>query len=261
MVDDQTVEVIYRDEHLVAINKPSGLLVHRSPIDRHETRFALQLVRNHIGRHVFPVHRLDKPTSGLLVFALSPAIAAQLSGQFAAGTVDKRYLAVARGYIPERGCIDYPLREQLDRIADRDRTPHRPPQPAVTHYQRLATVEVPVAVDRYPQARYSLVALRPDTGRRHQLRRHMKHIGHPLIGDAKHGKGVHNRFFQAHYDCHRLLLACIGLGISHPVSGATLQLRAGLDAPFQRVLAALGWQDLVPAPVPPVPNQCQPGGS
>ena len=254
MVDEQAVEVIYRDEYLVAINKPSGLLVHRSPIDRHETRFALQLVRNQVGRHVFPVHRLDKPTSGLLVFALSPAIARQLSAQFADGTVDKRYLGVVRGHCPDRGCIDYPLREQRDRIADRDRMQQRPPQPAVTHYQRLATVELPVAVDRYPQTRYSLVSLRPVTGRKHQLRRHMKHIGHPLIGDAKHGKGIHNRFFQADYDCHRLLLASIDLAITHPESGARLQLQAALDAPFLRVLAAFGWQDLVPARVL---TQCQ----
>ncbi len=261
MVDDQTVEEIYRDDYLVAINKPSGLLVHRSPIDRHETRFALQLVRNQVGRHLFPVHRLDKPTSGVLVFALSPAIARQLSAQFAAGTVDKRYLGVARGYCPEKGCIDYPLRVQLDRIADRDRTQQQPPQSAVTHYQRLATVELPVAVDRYPQTRYSLVSLRPETGRKHQLRRHMKHIGHPLIGDAKHGKGIHNRFFRAEYDCHRLLLACIGLAITHPKSGARLQLQAALDAPFLRVLAGFGWQDLVPAGLWPAPTQRQQGGS
>ena len=137
----------------------------------------------------------------------------------------------------------------------------RPPQPAVTHYQRLATVELPVAVDRYPQTRYSLVSLRPETGRKHQLRRHMKHIGYPLIGDAKHGKGIHNRFFQADYDCHRLLLACIGLGITHPASGARLYLQAALDAPFLRVLAAFGWQDLVPAGLWPAPTQRQQGGS
>lgn len=251
-MDDELCEVIYRDEYLVAINKPSGLLVHRSPIDRHETRFALQLVRNQIGQHVYPVHRLDKPTSGVLLFALSSEVARELAGQFAAGTVHKHYLAIVRGYCPDEGCIDYPLQEQLDRIADRDRARHRPPQLAVTHYQRLGRVEIPVAVDRYPQTRYSLVALQPETGRRHQLRRHMKHIGYPIIGDAKHGKGVHNRFFQRNYACHRLLLACTGLGIAHPVSGAELQLQAALDPPFLGVLKAFGWQDLVAGlPRPP----------
>jgi len=116
-------ELLYRDDCLVAINKPSGLLVHRSPIDRHETRFALQMVRDQIGQHVYPVHRLDKPTSGVLVFALSSELARQISTQFAAGSVSKHYLAVVRGHCPPQGSIDHPLQEKLDRIADRDRRP------------------------------------------------------------------------------------------------------------------------------------------
>ncbi len=251
MVDRETCEVIYRDEHLVAINKPSGLLVHRSPIDRHETRFALQLVRDQLGQYVYPVHRLDKPTSGVLLFGLSSDIARHLSVQFASGAVHKHYLAVVRGHCPLAGRIDHPLTLELDRIADRDRssTPgiERQPQTAVTHYQRLARVEIPVAVERYPQTRYSLVALRPETGRKHQLRRHLKHLGYPIIGDAKHGKGVHNRFFRNQYDCHRLLLACTGLQFTHPVGGGTVVLHAALDSAFEGVLAAFDWTDCLPA--------------
>ena len=240
--------IIYRDTDLVAVNKPSGLLVHRSDIDRRETRFALQLVRDAVGQHVYPVHRLDKPTSGLLVFALSPTVARALSAQLSAGQVFKRYLAVVRGYVAAEGEIDHPLVEKLDPIADRGRSPDRPPQAAVTRFRCLAKVEVPVAVDRYPQARYSLVELLPKTGRRHQLRRHMKHIGHPIIGDAKHGKGVHNRYFQREYNCHRLLLACTDLGVRHPGTGKFLQLRAPLDETFLRVFRAFGWDLLEPAP-------------
>ena len=246
MNNDQECELVYQDEHLVVVNKPSGLLVHRSPIDRHETRFALQTVRNQLGRHVYPVHRLDKPTSGLLLFGLSPQDASALAGQFAVGTVRKRYLAVARGHCPEAGVIDHPLTPDADKIADRDKTRDRTAQDALTRYRRLATVELPIAVERYPQTRYCLVELRPETGRRHQLRRHMKHIGYPIIGDAKHGKGVHNRFFRERYDCHRLLLACTGLSFEHPVSGATLELEAAIDAPFQRVLHAFGWEQVLP---------------
>ena len=238
----ETCEVIYQDECLVAINKPSGLLVHRSPIDRHETRFALQLVRDQVGQHVFPVHRLDKPTSGVLLFGLSSGIARDVSSQFAAGTVKKHYVAVVRGYCPEAGRIDHALKEEWDRIADRDRSPDKPAQPAVTDFRRLATVEIPFAVDRYPRSRYSLVTLQPATGRRHQLRRHMKHLGYPIIGDAKHGKGVHNRFFQSQYQCHRLLLASTRLELVHPVSGEALCIEAGLDAPFTRVLQAFAWE-------------------
>lgn len=247
MTIQETCEVIYQDEYLVAINKPSGLLVHRSPIDRHETRFALQLVRDQIGRHVYPVHRLDKPTSGVLLFGLSSDIARGVSAQFAAGTVHKEYLAVVRGHCPEAGRIDHALKEEWDRIADRDRRPDKPAQEAETYFRQLATVEIPFSVDRYPQTRYSLVALQPETGRRHQLRRHMKHIGYPIIGDAKHGKGVHNRFFQSQYQCHRLLLACTGLELVHPMSGEALCLQARLDAPFTGVLNAFDWQRAVPA--------------
>jgi len=242
----ETCEVIYQDEHLVAINKPSGLLVHRSLIDRHETRYALQLVRDQIGQYVYPVHRLDKPTSGVLLFGLSSDSARELSSQFVAGGVRKHYLAVVRGHCPAEGCIDYPLKDERDRIADRDRSIELPTRNAITHYRRLATAELPVAVERYPHTRYSLVALRPETGRRHQLRRHLKHIGYPLIGDAKHGKGVHNRFFRAQYDCPRLLLACTTLELTHPVSGRSLVLQASLDAPFQRVLKTFGWLGFPP---------------
>jgi len=276
MEQQGTCEVIYRDEHLVAINKPSGLLVHRSPIDRHETRFALQQVRDQLGQRVYPVHRLDKPTSGVLLFGLSPEIARELAGQFADRSVRKEYLAVLRGHCPEAGCIDHPLREEADRMAfrgpayrgpayrgpafrgptARGPAPRARPQPgpvqeAVTRYRRLATVEIPVAVERYPHTRYCLVSLQPQTGRRHQLRRHMKHLGYPVIGDAKHGKGVHNRFFQARYDCHRLLLACVGLEVINPVSGLPVRLAAALDEPFWRVIQAFGWQAQVPSELAP----------
>lgn len=238
--------LIYQDEYLVAVDKPSGLLVHRSPIDRHETRFALQMVRNQVGQHVYPVHRLDKPTSGVLLFGLSSEVARALSLQFAAGSVHKQYLAVVRGHCPEEGIIDYPLKEQLDKIADKHRRRDKPAQEAVTGFRRLAQVELPVAVDRYPQTRYSLVELRPETGRKHQLRRHMKHIGYPIIGDAKHGKGVHNRFFQEQYDCRRLLLACTSLEVDHPVSGQRLLLQCPIDAQFQRIVVAFGWHNALP---------------
>jgi tRNA pseudouridine65 synthase len=235
--------VIFRDEHMVAVNKPSGLLVHRSPIDRHENRFALQLVRDQIGQRVYPVHRLDKPTSGVLLFALSSEIARELSEQFASHSVQKQYIAVVRGWTPEAGLIDHAIKDKPDKLADRHRTRERPSLEAQTCYRRLATVEIPCAIDRYPTSRYSLVELNPLQGRKHQLRRHMKHLGYPIIGDAKYGKGVQNRFFQEQYCCHRLLLACIGMTVVHPVTGEALALRAGLDETFCRLLREFGWSD------------------
>ncbi|AMO54453.1 23S RNA-specific pseudouridylate synthase [Endozoicomonas montiporae CL-33] len=237
----EPLEILYQDDELVAVNKPSGLLVHRSMIDRHETRFALQEVRNQIGQRVYPLHRLDKPTSGVLLFALSSEIARQMGQQFESNRVSKKYLTVVRGYAPEYGTVEHALKEELDKMTDRKARTDKPAQEAITEFTRLATVEIPVAIDRYPQSRYSLVECRPRTGRKHQIRRHMKHIAHPIIGDAKHGKGNHNRYFATHFGADRLLLACVEMEVRHPVSGKKLLLKASLDKRFSDLVVRFGW--------------------
>ena len=241
------MDILFQDDHLVAVHKPAGLLVHRSMIDRHETQFALQLVRDQLGRRVYPVHRLDKPTAGVLVFALSAEIARQMMETLMADGVSKTYHAVVRGHTQQDGLIDYPLREQLDKMSDAQARQDKPPQEAVTAYERLATVELPHAVGRYPSSRYSLLRLLPQTGRKHQLRRHLKHIFHPIVGDTTHGDGRHNQFFRDHFACRRLLLAATGMAFTHPVTQAPLDIRAPLDAEFQRILAALGWGGILGA--------------
>ncbi|KAA6184328.1 pseudouridylate synthase [Thiohalocapsa marina] len=233
--------VLYRDRWLIAVHKPTGLLVHRSLVDRHETRFALQLVRDQIGQRVYPVHRLDKPTSGVLLFALDPATARQLTDQFTAGQVRKTYRAIVRGYTDESGVIDHALRERPDRIAEPLADPDKGPQSAITRYRRLAIVERPWAVGRYASARYTLLELYPETGRRHQLRRHMKHIFHPIVGDTTYGDGAHNRLFRERLGNQRLLLAATALHCAHPHNGQPLTLSAPPAADFQRIALAL-WQ-------------------
>lgn len=232
--------VLYRDERLIAIDKPAGWLVHRSNLDRHETRILVQALRDQVGRRVHPVHRLDKGTSGVLLFAFDAETAGALGAQFEGNAVKKSYLAVVRGWPPEHGLIDHPLKPDRDEYDEPSRSI---PQPALTAYCRLAQADFPVAVDRYPSARYALVALEPHTGRRHQLRRHMKHIAHPIIGDATHGKGIHNRFFQTQFGCHRLLLACTQLHFRHPAAGHELCIRAPLDEAFAGVIDQFGWND------------------
>lgn len=234
------LEILHQDEHLVAINKPSGLLVHRSLIDRHETRFAIQLTRDQIGQKVYPVHRLDKPTSGVLLFALDSDTARLLTEQFTAGLVHKTYLAIVRGYTDETGIVDYPLKEQLDRIADADAEQDKPAQTAITHYRRLATTELPWPVGRYATARYSLLELQPKTGRKHQLRRHMKHIFHPIVGDTTHGDGKHNALFREKFSCQRLLLHAAQLQLTHPAHGSPLLIQASLPADFEPFVNLFG---------------------
>ena len=236
------LDILYRDDHLVAINKPAGLLVHRSNIDRHETRFAVQLLRDQIGQHVFPLHRLDKPTSGVLLFALDAESARHVGLQFEANAITKHYLAVVRGWPAEAGLIDHALSRRFDEYGRRFPPGSEPDAlPALTEYRRLACVELTEAVERYPTSRYALLELRPKTGRQHQLRRHMKHIAHPIIGDANWGKGVHNRYFQRRFGCGRMLLACTLLALRHPQDGRALSIAAPLADSFAGVVSALDW--------------------
>jgi len=227
------LEILYRDEFLVAINKPSGLLVHRSPIDRYETEFAVQILRDQIGQFVYPVHRLDKPTSGVLLFALDKESASLLGEQFMSRESKKSYIAIVRGYIQERGIIEHALTVKLDKIADKDSSVPIEAQEATTEYERLATVELDFAVGKYDKTRYSLVKLYPMTGRKHQLRRHMKHISHHILGDTKYGRGEHNIFIREQFDCHRMLLHASELQIRHPYTNEILVIQASLDDTFE----------------------------
>lgn len=241
MDEQEVLEILYQDEYIVAINKPSNLLVHRSWIDKDETRFAIQILRDQIGQYVYPVHRLDKPTSGVLLFALNKEAARALSEQMQEGLFKKEYLAVVRGYTDEGAEIDYALKEVLDKMTDAKARADKEAQEAVTLYEKLAQVELPFAVGRYDTTRYSFLRLKPQTGRKHQLRRHMKHILHPIVGDTKYGRHEHNVFFRETYDCHRLLLHASKLSIVHPVSQEPLVFEAGLDEVFARVVQALNF--------------------
>ena len=233
------LEIIYRDEHLIAINKPSGLLVHRSWLDSHATEFAVQKLRDQIGEHVYPAHRLDRPTSGVLLFLLDKSHATNLMEQFAEQQTEKRYLAVVRGHIGE-GFLDYALKKKLDKIADKHANQDQEPQEAQTAYKGLSFCELPIAVRPYPQSRYSLVEMVPKTGRRHQLRRHMKHLHHPIIGDTTHGDGKHNQMFRDNFESDRLLLHSSYLAVTHPVTGKKVEIHAPLDDDFNALLVKLG---------------------
>jgi tRNA pseudouridine65 synthase len=234
------MEILYKDTHFVVVNKPAGLMVHRSRIAPRETRFALQVVRDLVGCHVYPVHRLDKPTSGVLIFGLHPEAAGRLSSGFFNREVAKTYLAVVRGYTEECGIIDKPLVKYRDK---KIRTAIE--QPALTRFWRIGSVELPYPVSRYPTSRYSLIMVRPESGRLHQIRRHLHHISHPVIGDRAHGDGRHNRFFTETFACPRLLLAAVRVVFCHPYTGSTVRVEAPLDRQFCRILQSFGWQALI----------------
>lgn len=228
------LQLIHRDDQLLAVHKPAGLLVHRSPIDRHETEFALQHARElNGGEHVYPVHRLDRPTSGLLLFARDPVTASALGQAWMAGDIRKTYVAMVRGWAPDEGLITHPLREHA---IDRRDTREQPLRDAVTRYRCLARTEIAVAIERYPVSRYSLLELSPETGRKHQLRRHMQYISHPIIGDTNYGRTRHNHYFAQRFGQGRLMLAATALCFRHPATGEDMSLQAPLEQSFRDAL-------------------------
>lgn len=237
---NKELNVVYQDEHIVAIYKPAGLLVHRSPIDKHETRFAVQLLRDQLGRHVYPLHRLDRPTAGLLLFALDSETASAMNAQMMSNGMQKSYRALVRGYVNAAGMIDYALKYRWDKYADADRTKQVAPQTAHSDYWPLAHYELPFAVGRYATVRYSWLGLTPHTGRKHQLRRHMLHLRHPIVGDTTHGDGKHNGFLRDQFGCHRLMLVCVSMGFYHPVSGEWLTIQTQVDSEIEQLLVS--WQ-------------------
>lgn len=241
------LDILYRDTLCIAVNKPAGMLVHRSWLDRHETRFVMQTLRDQTGRHVYPVHRLDRPTSGVLLFAFDSESAHLLSRQFEQQTVQKTYWAVVRGHLNGSGRIDYPLKEEADKIADPFADPDKPAQHAVTDYRCLAQTEQPFqSAARYPTSRYSWVELTPHTGRKHQLRRHLKHIFHPIVGDTTHGDNAQNRAVAAHTGSTRLMLHARTLAFNKPDGSGRITVCADVDGQWQQLARAFDWQ--IPPP-------------
>lgn len=221
------LELLYQDDHLVAVNKPHGWLVHRTPLDKGETRFVLQTLRDQIGQRVWPVHRLDKGTSGVLLFALNAEVARTLGQAFESGEgLQKTYRAIVRGWPADELLIDHPLK----RMPDDMRSQREEIQDAQTCLRTLCCGELPIAQGDFPSLRWAEVELQPLTGRRHQLRRHMKHIAHPIIGDATHGKGPLNRAVAGHIGLHRLWLHALELQLAHPVTGHRLAWQAPLGS-------------------------------
>jgi tRNA pseudouridine65 synthase len=218
------LRLLHLDEDIVAVDKPPGLLVHRSALDAHESRTALSLLRAQLGVPLWTVHRLDKGTSGVLLFARNVQTARLLCAAFETGAVRKRYLVLVRGWPPEQGEIDHALARDPELPSD-----GQPRLAAVTRYRRVHCIEWPFAVGRHGASRYALLDVEPLTGRRHQIRRHMKHIAHPVIGDSTHGKGAHNRAVAHWLGVSRLWLHASGIALPgwHGRDGISIEATAG----------------------------------
>ncbi len=220
----QRFNLLYQDEYLVAIDKPSGLLVHKTGIAP-DRKTCMNLLRNQLDQWVYPVHRLDRKTSGVLLFALESETAGKFGELFREHEICKRYLAVVRGWVEEARVIDHALKRDPDREA----------QEAVTNYRPLGKLELPHAVGPYETARYSLLAVEPVTGRRHQIRRHMNHFSHPVVGDSEHGEGRQNHLFRDKLGIDRLMLHAERVTFQHPWSGKEVQVISEAPAEFQKL--------------------------
>jgi len=220
------LQILYQDESCAVVDKPSGMIVHRGWAN--DERDLLRVTRDALGRYVYPLHRLDRGASGAVLFALNEEAARALNRSFADRSLNKRYLALTRGHPPERGVIDHPI----------PRAPGEERVPAQTEYMRIGCFE-----------RYALVVALPKTGRLHQIRRHLKHVSCPLIGDVRYGKGEHNRLFREHYALDRLALHAAALRFPHPSNGQWVTVRAPLSGSLAECLSRLSLLDAANAAI------------
>ncbi|MBY0244921.1 MAG: pseudouridylate synthase [Sphingobacteriaceae bacterium] len=227
------LEIIYQDEHLIAINKPHGLIVHRTPMAKDATVFALQELRNQIGKRVSPVHRLDRKTGGILLFAFEKDVEIEMHKMFQDGLVEKKYIAILRGYSPDAMDIDYPLMKENGMMQD-----------AFTSFRTLQKVELAVAFGKHETSRYSLIEASPKTGRMHQLRKHFAHIFHPIIGDRKHGCNKQNKLFKDKWEIETMCLHASELIFTHPLTKQKVHIKSDFQNDFKAVMNLLNFKPL-----------------
>ena len=227
------LDILYKDKHLVAINKPHGLVVHRSQYVGAADAFAVQELRNQLDQRVYPCHRLDRKTGGVLLFALNKENDSLMQQQFAQKLVAKKYLAIVRGYTNDSGVIDYPLTNEKGKI-----------QEAITIYKTLNRAELDIPLGAFNTSRYSLVEISPQTGRMHQIRKHFAHIFHPIIGDRPHGCNKQNKLFKKKWNMNTMMLHASEINFKHPIIEKEITIKAKLNSEFNRVMVLMGWSKL-----------------
>ena len=224
------LDIIYRDEYLIAINKPHGLLVHKSKYVGEADMFAVQLLRNQIGQYIWPCHRLDRKTSGVLLFSLDVETNSLVQQQFTNNEISKKYLSIVRGYTDDDGVIDYPLINEKGKQ-----------QEALTKYKTLKRAEIDVPFGKFNTSRYSLVEVYPQTGRMHQIRKHFAHIFHPIIADRTHGCNKQNRLFKERWNMITMTLHASDISFIHPITKSEVNIKASVSDEFNRVNSIMGW--------------------
>jgi tRNA pseudouridine65 synthase len=227
-----TLRILFQDEHFVAVDKPYGIHVHPPEDDSHRIpkhQNGLALLRDQLGRYIYPVHRLDRSTSGVLLYALSSEAASKLAGLFARREPEKTYYALVRGHAPDAGEVNSPLAEE-----------GKSEVPAETAYRTLGRATLPWPNERFETSRYSLLRVEPKTGRFHQIRRHLRRMNHPIVGDTVHGDGVHNRLWRAEVARSFLFLKCYSLAFDSPFDGRRVEIASYWNPEWLRVFERFG---------------------
>ena len=241
------LEIVFEDDYLIGVNKPAGLLVHPSWITAADEPTLMGLLKAYTGApKLHTIHRLDRATSGIILVGKTLEATQHIQAQFLQRSINKTYLAAVRGWTQDAEVIDYALVPKRDKFAEPMAQENPEAKEAVSTYRTLGRVELDIPIGRYPKARYSLVEVKPSTGRKHQIRRHMKHILHPIVGDTKYGEGRHNRLFREHFELHRLLLMATELEFIHPKGETRLKLSASVDRQVDELFTQFGWQGLYP---------------
>ena len=224
----EPLQILFKDDHFAIINKPHGLLVHRSKIATNTDVYALQLLRDQIGQKVYPTHRLDRKTSGVLVFALSEIANSKMQSLFAENQTSKTYQAIVRGFTPEKETINYALTNESGKTQD-----------AITKFITLKNTEVNVPYGKFKTSRYSLVEIYPETGRFHQIRKHFAHLRHPIIGDRPHGCNKQNKLFKEKWNMMTMMLHAKEIKFNHPITNEPMLINAPFHKEFERTRAFL----------------------
>ena len=228
------IKIVFEDEYLLAVNKPNDVLIHHSFMarDRDDEQTLLDMLKEQLGYKYYPIHRLDRKTSGVLLLAKKREDVRAFQILFQENEVQKIYYALVRGFAPETGRIESPVK-------GRDANVYKD---ALTNFKKLKEVCLDIPVHPYNQSRYSLLELKPETGRLHQLRIHMNKISHPIVGDPKYGDRFHNRMFESKFDCTKLFLHARAIQFVHPITKKELNIQADFPSHWTVVMESFGWE-------------------
>lgn len=227
-----SIEIIYQDDILVAVNKPNNFLIHQSHYARNiKEPTLLEVLQQQLGFPLYPIHRLDRKTSGIILLLKNNEFIPEFQALFTNNIIHKTYFAIVRGYSPATGTIDSPVKND-DTGVYKD---------ALTNYSTSATVELDIPVTPYDKSRYSLIKLMPETGRMHQLRKHLNKINHPIVGDYKYGDRFHNRMYETQFDCNYMFLHAYKIEFTHPLTAQKMCLTADFPIDWLLIFNVFNW--------------------